>query len=351
MNATNPLLPPVCVVGLGLIGGSLLRAASGLTTGSNTTDSTPAFGWSRTASTRDVARADGYDVVDTLVDALHRAEDADALVVLAVPVTAIEPVLRTIDECAPAVRLTDVASVKTTVADAVAALAAQARYVGSHPMAGTEQSGWAAGRADLFRGAAWVTCLDEHTPIGDWVPLARLAMALGSRVVPAEAEAHDDAVARISHLPHVLALALAQVGEAGGALPLSLAASSFADGTRVAGTRPELIRAMCEANRTALVGALDEALGLIGVARASLSSTGSLQRLTDAGHQARQQFDDRTSGMQSAQLSGSDLVDQLLAVGASGGWVSAIDGPDNNPMITVNIPADLQGADDISPPE
>jgi len=89
--------------------------------------------------------------------------------------------------------------------------------------------------------------------------VAGLALAVGSRVVPADPSAHDAAVARISHLPHLLALALAQVGQAGGSLALSLAASSFADGTRVAGTRPELVRAMCETNREELIGALDDA--------------------------------------------------------------------------------------------
>ena len=115
---------------------------------------------------------------------------------------------------------------------------------------------------------------------------------VGSRVVPAEALAHDQAVARISHLPHLMALALAQVGEHGGALALSLAASSFADATRVAGTRPELIRAMCETNRDALIDAMDDALGIMGVARGSLASTGSLFKIAEAGHLAVD-FDDR----------------------------------------------------------
>ena len=215
----------------------------------------------------------------------------DALVVLASPVTTFRSLLREVAQHAPQVRLTDVASVKAAVAEEVSQIAPRARYVGSHPMAGTAASGWAAGDATLFDGAAWVTCLTEDTDLADWSAVAALALAVGSRVVPAEAEAHDAAVARISHLPHVMALALAQVGAQGGALALSLAASSFADGTRVAGTRPELIRAMCETNREALVDALDDALGLMGVARGSLASTGSLLKLAEGGHLARGQFD------------------------------------------------------------
>jgi prephenate dehydrogenase len=147
---------------------------------------------------------------------------------------------------------------------------------------------------------------------------------VGSRVVPAEPSAHDAAVARISHLPHLLALALAQVGQAGGALALSLAASSFADGTRVAGTRPELVRAMCETNREELVGALDDALGLLGVARGSLASTGSLAKIAEGGHLARRAFDDRGADLQPTTLRGDDLIEQLLAVGAAGGHVSGL---------------------------
>jgi prephenate dehydrogenase len=312
------LLPPaVCVLGLGLIGGSLARAVQPYL---------PATGWSPSPGTRDAAAADGFAVAESLSSALRAATRDDALVVLASPVTTFRSLLREVAQHAPDVRLTDVASVKAAVAEEVSQIVPQARYVGSHPMAGTAASGWAAGSADLFTGAAWVTCLTEDTDVADWSAVAALALTLGSRVVPTEAEAHDSAVARISHLPHVMALALAQVGAQGGALALSLAASSFADATRVAGTRPELIRAMCETNREALVDALDDALGLMGVARGSLASTGSLFKLAEGGHLARGRFEARGSGLAPMTLSGADLVEQLLAVGAAGGYVTGLSG-------------------------
>lgn len=310
------VLPPaLCVLGLGLIGGSLVRAAG---------PRLPVFGWSPSPGTRAAAGADGHDVVDDLAAALTRADDQDALIVLASPVTTFRGLLRTIAQVAPTARLTDVASVKSAVQEEVAELAPRARYVGSHPMAGTASSGWAAGSAELFAGAAWVTCLTDETDVDDWADVAGLALAVGSRVVPAEPQSHDLAVARISHLPHLMALALAQVGEQGGSLALSLAASSFADGTRVAGTRPELIRAMCETNRDALIDAMDDVLGILGVARGSLASTGSLYKIAEAGHLARGQFDRRADGLQPVTLQGDDLVDQLLSVGAAGGHVSAL---------------------------
>ena len=329
MTSAESSLPPVCVLGLGLIGGSVLRA---------TADLTPAFGWSRSTETRQLARSVGFDVADDLTATLRRAGRDDALVVVAAPFAAFRDLLRAVADTAPKVRLTDVAGVKQPVADLVLDLAPEARYVGSHPMAGTEYSGWTAGTADLFQGAAWVTCLDEATPVENWTPVARLALALGARVVPADAGSHDAAVARVSHLPHLLALALAQVGAAGGPLSLALAAGSFRDGTRVAATRPALIRAMCESNRDALVDALDDALGLIGVARASLSSTGSLQKITDGGHAARTAFETRDEAMTEVTLDGDDLVDQLLSVGAAGGFITAITGPDADPQVSARYP-------------
>ena len=164
--------------------------------------------------------------------------------------------LRRVDAVAPTCRLTDAVSVKVAVADAVDRYAPRARYVGGHPMAGTAESGWAAGDAELFTGAAWVVAADDGLDLDVWRDVAELAWACGARVVPAAADEHDLAVARVSHLPHLLAAVLAAVGagEPGDDLPLALAASSFADGTRVAGTRPELVLAMCEGNRRRAAG-------------------------------------------------------------------------------------------------
>ncbi len=326
---TTGILPPVCVLGLGLIGGSLLRAAQPITS---------VYGWSRSPETRAAAAADGYPVLDDLDAVLDRAAADDALIVLAAPVTAFRPLLGQINERVPQARLTDVAGVKTTVAQLVAELAPRARFVGSHPMAGTQFSGWSAGSADLFTDAAWVTCLDEDADLADWLPVARLALAVGSRVVPCEAAAHDRAVARVSHVAHLMACGLAQVGELGGDLAMSLAASSFADGTRVAATRPELIRAMCEANAPALVNAMDDLLGVLGVARASLASTGSLQKITSGGHAARALFDARGADLIEVQLSGDDLLDQMLSVGSAGGHVSGIHGTDDALVVDAHYP-------------
>ncbi|MFT7835496.1 prephenate dehydrogenase [Saccharothrix sp. BKS2] len=305
----------VCVVGLGLIGGSVLRAAA----------AAGAVTWGATASDEDAeaARRDGHDVLD-LAAALERAVVQDALVVVAVPLPAVENVLRALPG---GVRLTDVVSVKGPVADLVARLAPHARYVGGHPMAGTSRSGWDAGRADLFHDAAWVVTAEDGTDLDVLADVVGLALAAGAHVVPTTAAEHDAAVARISHLPHLLAAVLASVGADGGPLALALAAGSFGDGTRVAGSRPELVLAMCQGNRAALLGAVDDALGRLGAARGSLASTGGLAKTVEAGHAARLALENgpELTGT-TIDLTSPDALEALRDLGSRGGRVVGLNG-------------------------
>ncbi|HKS44616.1 MAG TPA: prephenate dehydrogenase [Amycolatopsis sp.] len=307
------------MIGLGLIGGSLLRAAS--TVGRQV--------WGATASEADAtaAAADGFDAATDLEAALCRAAERDALVVLAVPLTEVDDVLRTVAECAPRCLLTDVTSVKSAVLAAVRTFAPRTRFVGGHPMAGTTESGWRAGNAALFGGAAWVVCVEEDTDLPAWADVARLALDVGAHVVPLPAAAHDEAVARISHLPHLLAAVLASVGAQGGPLAMALAAGSYTDGTRVASTRPDLVRAMTEGNREALLPVLDEALGRLGAMRGSLASTGGLAASITAGYEGTQAFARVREGTPTGvrvSLGASDAREGLRALGERGGRITAI---------------------------
>ncbi|MFI6167777.1 prephenate dehydrogenase [Nocardia sp. NPDC051052] len=273
----------VCVLGTGLIGGSLLRAAVGA--------GYDAWGFNRSAAGAEAARSDGFDVGEDLSAALTRAADADALIVVAVPMPAVGHMLSAITTYAPRCALTDVVSVKAPVAEAVRKEGLSARYVGGHPMAGTAESGWAATDSELFRDAVWAVGVDEGTHVEAWTRVVRLALDCGSVVVPVDADEHDRAVARISHLPHVLAEALASAGAAGGELALGLAAGSFRDGTRVAATAPDLVRAICEPNSAALLAVLEETLTVLGAARDSLRADNSLADLIEAGHDARERYE------------------------------------------------------------
>lgn len=304
------------MIGTGLIGGSLMRAAEKA--------GRAVWGTSASDTTAAEARADGFDVTTDTDAALRRAAEADALVVLAVPLPVLPSVLARVDAVAPTVRLTDAVSVKVAVADAVARHAPRARFVGGHPMAGTSESGWSAGTAELFVDAAWVVAADDGLDLDVWRDVAELAWACGARVVPAAADEHDLAVARVSHLPHLLAAVLAAVGAGGeDALPLALAAGSFADGTRVAGTRPELVLAMCEGNRDALLGAVDDALGRLGAMRGALASTGGLTATVFAGHAARERWAAaRTPKAVKASLTGRAPLAALRTIGRRGSVVT-----------------------------
>ena len=317
---------PVCVLGLGLIGGSLLRAAT----------AAGREAWGATTSTVDAsaAVADGYRVETSVTAALHRAVDLDALVVLAAPLPAIGGLLAIITEDAPQCRLTDVVSVKGPVADMVRRHTPLARYVGGHPMAGTARSGWTSGSAELFRDAAWVVATEDESDPEVWRDVVRLALDCGAQVVPAETEEHDAAVARVSHLPHLLAAILAAVGADGGPLALALAAGSFTDGTRVAGTRPDLVAAMCEGNRDALLPAVDEALGRLGAARGSLASTGGLAATISAGHLGRLALEAALSAERTESRVELGEPAKLRELGRQGGRIIAMDGT----TAVLNIP-------------
>jgi prephenate dehydrogenase len=310
----------VCVIGLGLIGGSVLRAAVRARRAA----------WGATLSTSDAEAAteDTYRV-SSVDEALRLAAEDDAIVVVAVPLPAVEGVLRTVAARAPQCLLTDVVSVKQPVADLVARIVPTARYAGGHPMAGRSVSGWAAGSSALFDDAPWVVVTDEETSAAAWREVAELALDCGAHVVPTTASEHDAAVARVSHLPHILAAVLAATGAGGGPLALSLAAGSFRDGTRVAGTPVDAVLAMCEGNRGPLLDAVDDALGRLGAARGALASTGGLAATIRAGNAARAGLEAQRSGEAREEvqvdLTDPEAFDDLRSLGAGGGHVLRIE--------------------------
>ncbi|MFT4200521.1 prephenate dehydrogenase [Gordonia sp. (in: high G+C Gram-positive bacteria)] len=284
---TDSSRPPVCVLGLGLIGGSVLRAV--------VREGRTAFGYNRSEDGAAAARADGFDADTDLEAVLRRAADEGALIVVSTPATTLDDLLPTVARLAPDCLLTDVVSVKEPVAQAVQRCHPGARYVGGHPMAGTSQSGWAATDPDLFVDAMWMVTTQDDTDPAAWLTVATLARDCGAQVVPAANDAHDRAVAAISHLPHLTAAATAAVGAGESGLALRLAAGSFRDGTRVAGTAPALQRAMLEANRIALLNALSETIDRLVAARDELRDAGTVATLVDDGHRARLAYEEMAS--------------------------------------------------------
>ncbi len=261
----------VAIVGLGLIGGSLflrLAEAGAIARGYDTDAATREAARAALTGRADVAGRDSAQVTGTLDEAVADAH----LVVLAVPLPAVGPVLDAVAATGYAGLLTDVTSVKAPVRTLARDRCPAATWVGGHPMAGRESSGFGAADAALLDGCAWVLCLEDDTDLDAWLRLAGWVTRLGARVLPATADGHDAAVARVSHVPHLVAAALARAAGAAGPPALALGAGSFRDGTRVAATRPELVAAMCGGNAEAVAAALDRLLADLGRARALLDT-------------------------------------------------------------------------------
>ena len=148
-----------------------------------------------------------------------------------------------------------------------------------------------------------------------------LALDCGSVLVPARSDEHDAAAAAISHLPHLLAEALA-VTASEVPLAFALAAGSFRDGTRVAGSAPDLVRAMCEANSSQLLPTVDRAIELLAEARESLAHNNSVAELTEAWHAARKRYDSFSRPEIFTVFVGAEnWREELAAAGRAGGVI------------------------------
>jgi len=279
------------------------------------------FGYNRSVEGAQGASADGFDASTELSQTLTRAADTGALIVLAVPMPAVSSMLAHVSELAPNCPLTDVTSVKSAVLDEVAAAGLLQRFVGGHPMTGTAESGWTAGHAGLFTMAPWVVGVDDHVDPLVWSMVMTLALDCGAVVVPAKSDEHDAAAAAISHLPHLFAEALA-ITAAEVPLAFALAAGSFRDGTRVAASAPDLVRAMCEGNSGQLLPALDRAIELLNRTRDSLDWDNSVAEVVEAGHAARTRYDKfPRSDIFTVVIGAENWREELAAAGRAGGLI------------------------------
>jgi prephenate dehydrogenase len=220
----------VTVVGLGAMGGSLARALAG--------EGRSVTGWSPDAAER--RRALEAGVVRRAPDTLAEAVRESDLVVLAAPLGATCDLVADRALRSPGCVLTDVASLKVPVRDAVRRAGLSARWAGSHPMAGTEASGFEASRTDLYRDArVWLVAEPEAGDLGD--RLHSFWSGLGARPAFIDAEEHDRLMARVSHLPQLASNALARVLADAGVSPSSLGPGGR-EVTRLAGSNPAIWR-------------------------------------------------------------------------------------------------------------
>lgn len=236
----------ISILGPGLLGGSLALAIQ---------ERMPQARlrlWARRGSAEAEIRARGIHA-EFFTDATAASQGAD-LILLATPVEtmpalAAQIALATLADSAV---VTDVGSVKGSVVRELTPILGS-RFLGSHPMAGSEKTGIETARADLFQGAA---CLLTPTLDQDAAPLRRFWECLGCRVLEMTPEEHDRKVARISHLPHWMAVLTTLAALRHDPDAVVCAAGGFRDTTRVAGGDPGLWTGISLANREALLESL-----------------------------------------------------------------------------------------------
>lgn len=281
------MLDRVAVVGVGLIGGSFalgLKAAGAVR---------EVMGVGRRPETVEEARRLG------LVDRIGTLEEAGSadLVLLAAPVMQTEALLAALGpHLAPRTVVTDAGSIKgEVIAAAKRALGASiGQFVPGHPIAGSDESGPRAARADLYRQRTVVlTPLPENAPAA--VDRVRSAWgACGARIEPMSALQHDAVFASVSHLPHLIAFAyMAAVARSDDAATrLTLAGSGFRDFTRIAASHPEMWRDIALGNREALLGELGRFRKLLDLVEARLAARdgAALERLFEEASAARRRW-------------------------------------------------------------
>jgi prephenate dehydrogenase len=257
------------IVGTGLIGGSIgqaLRARGWFVSG-----------WDRSPEVAQRAAELGA------VDAVQRDLGA-AITFVATPVGAVRAeVAAALD--AGARLVTDVGSVKTPMLD----LMDDHRYIGGHPMAGSELEGVDGARPDLFEGATWVLTPVPETDDSSFTEVRSLVTSFGASVVAIPPDRHDALVAMVSHVPHLTAATMMRLTAARSEehrAVLRLAAGGFRDMTRIAAGHPGIWPDICAENRDAIVAELDELIDGLTDVRAIVAD-GDRARLLDVLDQAR----------------------------------------------------------------
>lgn len=260
------------VVGVGLIGGSVgmaLRRA----------------GWFVVGVEPDRERAEAA-LEAGAIDEIGEMQACD-LAVIATPVNEVAECARAALDAGAAV-VTDVGSVK----GAIAAEVTDPRFVGGHPMAGSEQDGLAGASPDLFSGATWVLCPDPSTDDTAFAEVREVVAGLGAHVIAIPPDRHDTLVAVVSHVPHLTAATLMRLADGRAeehrAL-LRLAAGGFRDMTRIAAGHPAIWPAICAQNQQAITDVLDELIGELTALRSVVSEAdeGRLLEHLEAARRAR----------------------------------------------------------------
>jgi prephenate dehydrogenase len=267
----------ICIVGLGLMGGSLAKALHGKVT--------RLTGIDLDAATRQAALADG--VCDLVTGDLSAGMQAADLLILATPVRTILHLLQELPRIrASGCLVLDLGSTKQAICEAMSALPPSFSAIGGHPMCGKEAAGYQAATPELYQRRVFVLVRTGRTTTTVETLALEVIAAMGAAPVYLFPEEHDRLVAAVSHLPYILANALLQRSAAEDPAAWRLSASGFRDVTRLAGSDPRMILDILLTNRQAVaaqLAAFQEELGEVARLLDDSGSEAALLEWLEAG--------------------------------------------------------------------
>jgi prephenate dehydrogenase len=264
----------VGIIGLGLIGGSIALSLSG---------KFEVAGYDTDSATTQTAQNMGIATAPNINDIISFAD----IIMVCTPIAAFPDIVQLLASSSQgyanqprskAPIVADTCSVKRYIHKWAEQLeGAGIRFVGTHPMAGKHTSGIRYAQADLFMDHSWAVSITDSTDLAALLEVSAIILSAGSTLVPVAPDTHDRSVALVSHLPHVIAAVMLKLLQVDGLSPLdrSLAAGSFNDITRVAGSPPDLSSQMCAANIDMLSESFQRfraEIELIGIALGELES-------------------------------------------------------------------------------
>ena len=300
-------------IGLGLIGGSIARAIK-----RRRPDAT-VMAYMRTRSRLEQAKADG--VVDVILGGVGEELRLCDIIFLCTPVEynaayleQIRPYLK------PGAIVTDVGSTKTDIHEHVAALGMENVFVGGHPMAGSEKTGYENSTDHLLENAYYIITPTAASAGENVQRLVTVAETVGSIPIILDCRRHDQITAAISHLPHVIASSLVNLvresdGEDG--MMKRLAAGGFKDITRIASSSPEMWEQICVTNRANLAQMLRRYIRSLETVVSELENADgqSLHDLFASSRQYRNSFSEKARGAIAPEYSFTvDIVDEVGSI-------------------------------------
>lgn len=286
----------VHIIGTGLLGASLGLALSAKSHQVTLEDTSP----TAQQLAADLGAGQVVNPTDTLAEAADPTVAADAassaahpdIVVVATPPDVAARVIASALEDYPNATVTDVASVKTRLLEAVRELVTGPqldRYIGCHPMAGREKSGAIAAQSDLFTARPWVICSDEQTPADRLGEVIAMAEDTGASVLHLDPRIHDAAVAKVSHVPQIVSSLVASQLRHAPLEEISLAGQGLRDVTRIAASDPglwtQILTGNAEEVRSVLIDLRTELDEVIGALELGPGSTGLLAKAIALGNE------------------------------------------------------------------